>query len=749
MKGVYTLVMKIIERLLISNWAVRWLMCGAIGAMSMSAIYFNVGKHSYADAGGLWASLGSLILLLTLLLMWNRITPAVASSPTRPSQKVYIATRWEFVLLGISLLALLAEINGKIFRIREFLIVSSHHQFILWFAGIFALAYGLAGWRYIWEEAIGGNGKLTRIRVRLHEKTFSQHLASIPRIEIIGVGAVLVLAIIARIWELETAIRLWVDEIHFSNPVLHFNTNMNIDLLIPFSSVAAFPYIFPYMQWHFVELIGWNLFGLRFLSVILGVATILALYLLVRELFNRRIAFLAMTTFATLPIHIQFSRLGLNNIADPLFGTLTFYFIARGLNRPHQIRANFVWAGAMLGLTQYFYEGGRFLYPALTLGWLGLIGGWAYVRHIRPMLTVSIFNRAKRREIIGQLSTINPMPIVRAGVLLWVVTICVGAPIYYTLIARNQSIAQRLDTAGVSHRTASQLESPENLAKHVANRLYESLMIHVAIPESQVYYGGDTSFVIGLLIPFFLIGGFYALWLMLFGGIFQAPYVIGATLMVMWIGMTWFGNVFLEESRISARYVVELPALATIIGLGAVLIGDSLMIHDEKWRNRIATAMLCFIIIPQMVYYFSYHLPLFNVQFRDDRGRNYDIEDALYRSLGFPDGTRVHIVDFPTMYSPDAHNILRFLTRDKDVEMSAVTMKPADFSDEYLQRLTRIIDHAFYLPPIDILNIERLKAHFGDELQGPFYTEFPASIEKGFVLYYLPASLLQGNTPAE
>lgn len=742
------LITTLIDRLLASNRLVRLLIISAVGAMCVSAVYVNVGKHDFIEQAGLWASLGALTVLLLMLLLWNRDLYETAS-PKHTSAKIHIRTRWGFVLMGMGLLILLAEINGKVFRIRELLSVSSHYQFLLWITGIFALAYGFAGWRYIWEEDTTSSGKIRRVRVRIHEKTFSQHLASIPRLEVIGVGAILVLATIARAWELETAIRLWVDEIHFSNPVLHFNGNMKIDILIPFSSVAAFPYVFPYMQWHFVEFIGWNLVGLRFLSVILGVANILALYLLVRELFNRRIAFLAMVTFATLPVHIQFSRLALNNIADPLFGTLIFYFIARGINRPHQMRANFVWAGAMLGLTQYFYEGGRFLFPALTLGWLGWIGGWAYLRYMRPLITFSIFRPAKRKAIFAQLGGINPMPIVRAGIILWIVAVCVGAPVYYTLIARDQSIAKRLDTAGVSDKTVNQIETPESLAKHVANRLYESLMIHVAIPEAQLYYGGDTSFVIGLLIPFFLIGGFYAIWLMLFGGVFEAKYIIGATLMVFWMGITWFGNVVLEESRISARYVVEFPALATVIGLGAVVIGDSLMIHDEKWRNRMATAMVCLIIIPQTVYYFSYHLPLFNQQFRDDRGRNYDIEDALYRSVGFPYATRVHIVDFPTMYSPDAHNILRFLTRDKQVDMQAMTIKPADFTDDYIRVQPRIIDHAFYLPPIDILNIERLKTHFGDELQGPFYTEFPASVEKGFVLYYLPASPLHGNTPAE
>ena len=210
--------------------------------------------------------------------------------------------------------------------------------------------------------------------------------------------------------------------------------------------------------------------------------------------------------------------------------------------------------------------------------------------------------------------------------------------------------------------------------------------------------------------------------------------------MVMWMGITWFGNVFLEESRISARYVVEFPALATLIGLGVVYVATNLTLKNVKFLNYLMALMVSLLVTFQTVYYFDYHLRLFNQQFRDDRGRNYDVEDALYRSVGFPTSTRVHIIDFPTMYSPDAYNILRFITRDGGNDIQVVTMKPADFTDAYLDSQPRIIDHAFYLPPIDVLNIERLKAYYGGELQGPFYTQFRASIEKGFVLYYWAAS---------
>ncbi|HRF98928.1 MAG TPA: hypothetical protein PLZ51_27145, partial [Aggregatilineales bacterium] len=111
----------------------------------------NVGKNDYIDEGALWASLGALTLLLMLLLIWNR--PSTLPPVNIPStDKTFTRTRWIFVVIGILALAILAEINGKMFKIHDLMIVSSHIQFALWVVGIAFLTYGFAGWRYTWAE---------------------------------------------------------------------------------------------------------------------------------------------------------------------------------------------------------------------------------------------------------------------------------------------------------------------------------------------------------------------------------------------------------------------------------------------------------------------------------------------------------------------------------------------------------------------------------------------------------------------
>src|SRR5690606_16338475 len=68
---------------------------------------------------------------------------------------------------------------------------------------------------------------------------------------------------------------------------------------------------------------------------------------------------------------IHFSRMGINNIADPLFAVLALAFMVRGLK--YGYLGDYAFAGVMLGLTEDFYEGGTLPYTPLILGWLALI----------------------------------------------------------------------------------------------------------------------------------------------------------------------------------------------------------------------------------------------------------------------------------------------------------------------------------------------------------------------------------------
>ncbi len=128
-------------------------------------------------------------------------------------------------------------------------------------------------------------------------------------------------------------------------------------------------------------LVGDTVTGLRFPAAVVGTITVPFMYLLVRDLWGRRLALLSTVLLATYDYHIHFSRLGANNIWDPLFVVLMLWALDRGLGGASPDRARqddgdlaerteepaplryryFILAGLVMGLGMFFYTGARLL----------------------------------------------------------------------------------------------------------------------------------------------------------------------------------------------------------------------------------------------------------------------------------------------------------------------------------------------------------------------------------------------------
>ncbi len=142
------------------------------------------------------------------------------------------------------------------------------------------------------------------------------------------------IALVVRFYRLETSVRMMIDEIHFAFGSTYFWTFPDVNLLEPMPTSASFPFIFRMANAARCSCSGGHFFGLRAFSAILGALTIPATYGLARELFDRRTAILAALVLLTFPPHVHYSRLALNNIADPLFGTLVAVFPGAGAAHP-------------------------------------------------------------------------------------------------------------------------------------------------------------------------------------------------------------------------------------------------------------------------------------------------------------------------------------------------------------------------------------------------------------------------------
>lgn len=567
---------------------------------------------------------------------------------------------------GALCLLALAEINGEALGLTALHGAPNALQAALLIAGAALLAWGLGGPQPARGRALN------------------------PDLWTLVVATLAAFAL--RVINLEHAVHFYVDEGNFVEGVLRLQAEPHIKLLGPFNWIAAFTWAYPYMQYLAVGILGPNLLALRVVSAALGTLTIPALYLLGRALFDRRVALLAALLLTVFPPHLHFSRLGLNNIADPLLGTLALAFLTRGLKGG--TRRDFALAGVFLGLTQYFYEGGRLLFPALALAWAG-IGLLA--------------RRAPARRLL----------------LTALAALLVAAPVYFTLAAWHMPLAARLGRQALPAEYWPPLllagSGSEALAAFLNEQLVPPLLHIVSLPDqSAFYYGGDTALVLPLALPLLALGALAAL---------RRPAAGGALL--LWVALAVLGNSLLRDNVWSARYVVIFPPLALLLGVGLAAALD-LLARIPAWRRRAAAPALLVALVcaAQAAYYFGPHLALYNWQIRPE----HDQQDVMFRARDFPPGTQIYIItDDEVVWPPLLVFLSRFWGVDREADLHILT--PAEFAAlPPLTGLWRGAQHAFFVQADDLAARSRLHFELGLAVGQPSPYNVPP--DKQFLLFY-------------
>lgn len=575
---------------------------------------------------------------------------------------------------GAVCLLVLALINGPAFD-------SSHHlQFALLVGGVLLLACGFGAVRR-WR----GSG---------------------PKWALL---AIILLAAGLRLWNLEHAVHFYVDEGNFVEGILRLRDEPNVRLMGPINYIAAFTWVYPYLQWASAEVLGSNLLALRVVSAAFGVLTVAAMYRLGAALFSSRVGLLAALALAVFPPHIHFSRLGLNNVADPLFGVLALAYLARGIR--HGRWQDFALAGLMLGLTQYFYEGGRLLYPVLALLW-GLIALRAGHQRIwRLALTV-------------------------------LVAVWVAMPVYYTLVAWNISLSARLNAQGFDATYWFYLLIQPGVAlPYLRDHVLAPFLHYVAIPDGGAFfYGGHTALLLPYVIPVWLLGIIAAL----------RRSRVRVLLPLLWLVLVALGNSLIRDSVWTARYVPAFPALALLVGVGLDTLmnwlgaGEGLRPSPTVGRQNVfilrrlpgLVALILFLLsAAQIVYYFGPHLSAYQTQIRS----THDQQDVVFRLRDLPPETRVYwITDDPDIWMP----LLVFLTRYWGMPDFAPERIYPDAVEgwDVLDNLDPNVPHAFFIDQEDKRSQSYLRERLG--LGEPAYSPYNVPLEKQYVLLYQPVRAL-------
>ena len=582
--------------------------------------------------------------------------------------------RWDTRVFGAGfvLLLIFTEANGRILKLPPLDNMNVHLQFALLILSVTLMSAGLSALR--WPGPIHISWRTVLI-----------------------VSAITALALFLRFWQLEDALRQFVDELNFAAVVDGFWNHPTVPLMKAMSGIAAFPFLYPYWQSMAVNIFGTNLVGLRAVSAMLGTLTIPAVYLLGKAAFDRKTGLIAALLLATFPPHLHFSRLALNNIADPLAATLGLAFVVRGLR--YQRRVDYVLGGVCLGFTHYFYEGGRLIFTPLLLLWLaGLVYLW--------------FPRLPWRHLL----------------IVGLTLVLIALPIYYTLMANNNSVATRLidnDTALNSSYWNNVATHSQALDEHVRFRVLKPIMLFIRDVDGSYFYRGVNGLMIPLLVPLFMLGMGYAL--------FRLRYP-GPLLLILWWLMVVGGNSLMMSADHTPRYVVAFPALMLTVAVG--LRYTLALVWPESWWPRARTPLLFALAIGiaayQANYYFNIHLPVYKNQTRLSAAYP-DSQETMWRSLDFPPHTVIFLISDVEVNAGYLHGALHYMRDDLDLEGVTTSQVSTDF----LKSLSAKVDYAFFIEPGHQAIVNLLKRYF--YLLPPQYSSdssLPESLQ--FTLYYAP-----------
>jgi 4-amino-4-deoxy-L-arabinose transferase-like glycosyltransferase len=251
---------------------------------------------------------------------------------------------------------------------------------LLWLASLIVLLLIVAGQEFGWRSRVhieagetSRNSKSSAGRVGAERRIETKRVArratrlvsirfatqSALAIEVVGFGLLMLLALLVRIWRLDSYPPFFHgDEGEMGMLALGILTGS--DRLSPFAvRWLGHPTMFHYWQALTMAIFGRNEVGLRMLSALTGTASVGALYWLMRQQFGRVVALAGAMLMAVSHLHVQYSRLAINNIQSSFFAILVVALL--GWARARRSPLIYTLAGLACGYSLYFYPGSRII----------------------------------------------------------------------------------------------------------------------------------------------------------------------------------------------------------------------------------------------------------------------------------------------------------------------------------------------------------------------------------------------------
>lgn len=315
-----------------------------------------------------------------------------------------------------------------------------------------------------------------------------------------------------------------------------------------------------------IAIFGKTAIALRMASVITGTLSTLAVYLFAREAFGKRIAWVSAFLLVALPLHIQFSRLGVDNIIDSLSAPLLLWLLFRGAKRGSTL--SFVTAGIVAGLCVYTYPGSVL---AAILGTCTLI----YFAVLKRG-----FLQAQRRNLLFFIlaAVIVALPLLGNYYI---------NPNLFMARFKGEGIFQNgmlQDETGASWRTATKI---------LIGQFAESSLVSIATPAASGFFNSPQPYLIPLTAVLFVLGLALVVW-----RIKDPPYM---TVFVLFWAPVILGSTLTTSPPSSQRMLMSTPALVIIVAIGAMKTVEALQIISHQVRRFVPVILLGLVIYTGLV----------------------------------------------------------------------------------------------------------------------------------------------------
>ncbi len=415
--------------------------------------------------------------------------------------------------------------------------------------------------------------------------------------------------------------------------------------------VYTYPLASSFYQGGILRLFGDSLWSWRFSSVLAGILSVIPLYLLARDLFDRRTALISGLLLVTLPYFIAFERLGYNNIQAVLPVTLALYLLYLAIQRESVFY--FAFSGLIAGLGFYTYTASRLglLVAGLFLGLLLVIKLAARFRRISPEAKQAAAHQAGWLFVGGLI------------VLGFTLVTILPHLTYVNFVAPDSLRYKMLESLLPNINYGLSFFPPEELFRdfapfHVGSEIFyyrpdfyirlfvrgvvrSLLVFHDAILANSEYLVAPLSGTIGVV--FYGVGLVFAL-----RNIRRKEFA----LLLIW----WFGSIFFLSiiSTFPPRYQHTIPVIPMIALFSAL--GLTVTINAfAQWIRRSRPS----------------------VSVTQPFKRTFALVAAVLLTLLVVTNLRTYFVDMPPKYKPNLENIMAFDALHLDVPTNMIYVHPA------------------------------------------------------------------------